>query len=101
MQNSKPSQFKILLSHNPDIISYEEELTGIDLVLSGHNHSGQINILGITLPMPTTRKWLTHGIFTLKNKTTLLLSSGIGASNTRIRIGTKFEIVSVELLPQG
>lgn len=36
----------VLLSHNPDIYPWAD-LAGVDLVLSGHTHGGQINLPGI------------------------------------------------------
>ncbi len=101
LKGSKNNQYKILISHNPDIISYTEDLNDIDLILSGHNHSGQINFLGFRLPMPTMRKWLTQGIYEISKTTKLLLSSGVGASETRLRIGTNFEILEIEIEPEN
>lgn len=91
---------KILLSHNPDIIDFIEDKDEIDLILSGHNHSGMIYFkpFGALLPMPTKYRWLTQGIFKIGNRTKLLLSQGIGYSTTRLRIGTESEICIVELI---
>lgn len=92
---------KILLSHNPDIIDFIEDKDEIDLILSGHNHSGMIYFkpFGALLPMPTKYRWLTQGIFKIGKRTKLLLSQGIGYSTTRLRIGTESEICVVELSP--
>lgn len=95
--NSK--QYKILLSHNPDIISYQQDLKNVDLILSGHNHAGQIDIFGIHLPMPSLRQWLVKGIYKITDNTTLLLSQGIGVGLSRVRLGTDFEICYVQLEP--
>jgi len=45
LAETQEDDFVILLSHNPD---YVEEITmnGIDLVLSGHTHGGQITLFG-------------------------------------------------------
>jgi len=99
--DAKTNQYKVLLSHNPDIISYNSELQDVDLVISGHNHGGQINIFGIHLPIPSLRQWLTHGVYNLDKHTKLILSSGIGVSGSRVRLGTKYEIVQIDLLPQN
>lgn len=90
---------KVLLSHNPDIIDFIEKKDDIDLILSGHNHSGMIYIkpFGAMLPMPTKYRWLTKGIFKIGKVTQLFLSQGVGNSSTRLRIGTESEICVIEL----
>jgi len=37
--------FVLLLTHNPDV-SMQQDTTGIDLVLAGHTHGGQITLFG-------------------------------------------------------
>ena len=37
--------FVILLSHNPDI-AMKQDTTGVDLIVSGHTHGGQITLFG-------------------------------------------------------
>lgn len=93
---------KILVSHNPDIIDFIEKDDQIDLILSGHNHSGQVYLpfYGPVLKMPSKYRWLTKGIFEKVNHTNtkLLLSQGAGYSTTRLRIGTESEVCLVELV---
>lgn len=99
---NKPSEhFRILLSHNPDIwefITYED---GIDLVLSGHLHSGQIHskFTGPVLPMPSKYRHHTKGLYKLNPKTSLLISQGAGYSATRFKIGVENEIMVINLSP--
>lgn len=85
---------KILIAHNPDTIDFIDEEDNISLVLSGHNHSGQIflPVIGPVLPMPTKRRWLTKGIFNINKNTKLFLSQGVGYSGSRLRINTESEI---------
>ena len=40
--------FKLLLSHHPDAFDQAAD-RGVDVVLSGHTHGGQINVLGRSL----------------------------------------------------
>ena len=41
-----PDSFVLLLSHNPDV-SMQQDTTGVDLILSGHTHGGQLNFFGL------------------------------------------------------
>lgn len=93
---------RILLSHNPEIFDFIKIDHSIDLILSGHTHSGQIMlpIIGPVLPMPVSRRWLTRGVFKLNEKTQLFISQGIGHSGTRLRIGTDNEIAIITLKPK-
>lgn len=38
--------FVLLLSHNPDV-SMQQDTRGVDLIVSGHTHGGQLNFFGI------------------------------------------------------
>ena len=40
-----PDSFVLLLAHNPDV-SMTQNMTGVDLILSGHTHGGQLNLFG-------------------------------------------------------
>lgn len=46
---SNPDDFILLLSHQPDVVM-EQSTVGIDLILSGHLHGGQITFFGILAP---------------------------------------------------
>jgi len=50
--------FVLLLSHNPDI-AMQQDTSGIDLILSGHTHGGQITFFGIWAPYFTIRSSIT------------------------------------------
>jgi len=49
--------FVLLLSHNPDV-SMQQSTEGVDLILSGHTHGGQITFFGF--PMYLLRGTVTH-----------------------------------------
>jgi len=97
--DASPGTKRILLSHNPDVIDFIKEEDNIDLLLSGHNHSGQIflPVIGAALPMPTKRRWLTKGLFQITKNTKLFLSQGVGYSGSRLRINTDAEICDITL----
>ncbi len=92
---------KILLSHNPDIIDFVKEEDSIDLILSGHNHAGQIKLpwIGMILPVPGKYKWLVHGVYQISKVTQLFVSQGVGFSGTRLRLGTEAEVCEITLHP--
>ncbi|MGE5403774.1 MAG: metallophosphoesterase [Candidatus Saccharibacteria bacterium] len=97
IRNAKPSDYVILLSHNPD---YAETLfsDNVDLVLSGHTHGGQIAFFGLWTPVNKSnygRKYLT-GLVQAPH-TQVLVSNGIGTVIVPIRFGARPQIVEITL----
>lgn len=97
---------RILLSHNPAIIR-EAARAGIDLVLSGHTHGGQINWrLLIGREDRKTYKWLrrrsrrlTRGHAQL-GSTQLYVNRGLGTVVLPLRYGCPPEITLLELVAE-
>jgi len=58
IENSHSDDFVLLISHNPDI-AMQQDTDGVDLILSGHTHGGQITFFGIWSPYFTFRKTIT------------------------------------------
>ncbi|MCL2436645.1 MAG: metallophosphoesterase [Clostridiales bacterium] len=52
--------FVLLISHNPDV-SMQQDTTGVDLILSGHTHGGQITFFGIWAPYFTFTGFTGYG----------------------------------------
>lgn len=75
--------FKILISHNPRIVSRIKSEHQIRLVLSGHTHGGQIHIFGYS---PYEK-----GKLKRMEQTTLLISNGYGTTALPLRLGAKAE----------
>ena len=50
--------FALLVSHNPDV-SMRQDTTGVDLIVSGHTHGGQVRFFGIWAPYFTVRSSIT------------------------------------------
>lgn len=48
-EHAREEDFTLLLSHNPDV-SMLYPMDKIDLMLSGHTHGGQVNVLGLYAP---------------------------------------------------
>ena len=90
--------YTILLSHRPELIDVYAE-HGIDLVLSGHTHGGQLRlpyIGGVVAPNQGFFPEYDAGLYTRGN-TNMLISRGIGTSKIPIRINNRPEILLVEL----
>ena len=79
LSDADPDSFKILVSHNPQIIGRLVPEHNISLILSGHTHGGQIHILGYS---PYKR----GGIKKVGNST-ILISNGYGTTSLPLRLG--------------
>ncbi len=84
---------KILLFHAPDDLDYAVEQK-MDLVLSGHTHSGQIWPFNFLVKLKF--KYL-YGLFKVEN-TNLYVSSGAGFWGPPMRLGSNCEIVKIKLV---
>ncbi|MBN1566487.1 MAG: metallophosphoesterase [Acidobacteria bacterium] len=91
--DARKNDFVILLSHNPD---YAEDLITdrIDLILSGHNHGGQVTLFGFWAPIVPSRygqKYRT-GLIDL-GLAKLIVSNGIGTITPPVRLFARPQIV--------
>jgi predicted MPP superfamily phosphohydrolase len=87
---------RILLSHTPDLLA-TAAAWDIDLMLSGHNHGGQIRlpVVGpILMPSRFSRRF-EQGFYRL-DRTLLYVGRGIGAKHP-IRYGCMPEIARITL----
>ena len=66
LADCKEDGFRILISHNPDIINKMSGKEQISLVLSGHTHGGQIRLF-------PSKKYLKGGVYKHSNMTLLLV----------------------------
>jgi predicted MPP superfamily phosphohydrolase len=92
IRNVDPANPKILLSHSPEIFE-EAAQCGVDLVLAGHTHGGQIFLVGYLrrmIPMDPALEYL-QGFFQ-KGKTLMYVSRGVGTQFLPFRLGVKPEI---------
>ena len=95
-------QFNILLSHRPELMDIYVE-SGVDLVLTGHTHGGQIRlplIGGIAAP--------DQGLFPkydsdihLENTTSMIVSRGLGNSIIPVRVFNRPELVVINLFNEN
>ena len=85
------ADFRILLSHSPDLF-YKAQRWGIDLMLSGHNHGGQIRfpLIGpVFMPSRYSRRF-DRGFFR-QNGTLLYVNEGVGGKHP-VRYGCPPEV---------
>ncbi len=88
--------YKILLAHEPLESSLDPNA---DLMLSGHTHGGQINVLGLTCYLMRYEAYFRFACLAGQKqigKTHLLVSRGIGWSKYPIRFGARSEIHYIE-----
>jgi len=93
LKRMNPHAPSILLAHSPEIFE-EASNDGIDLLLSGHTHGGQIFIvryLRKIFPLIDPALEFLDGFFQ-KGKTLMYVSRGLGASFLPFRLGVKPEI---------
>ncbi len=94
-QDLDEQKYSLVLDHEPNDYTQESE-AGMDLVLSGHTHGGQL------LPMKYISKLFniddqSYGLQKRKN-TTFLVSSGIGNWTIQFKTGTVAEYVVIDLI---
>ena len=97
----RSDRFQILIAHNPDYFP-DYCRWGADLVLSGHNHGGIVNIPflgGLVSPKCTLFPKYDAGRFE-QGKSTMLLSRGLGTHTFPVRLLNRAELLYVELLPE-
>jgi predicted MPP superfamily phosphohydrolase len=86
-----PADFHVLLSHSPDQF-YKAQRWGVDLMLSGHNHGGQIRLplVGpVFMPSRYSRRF-DRGFFR-QNGTLLYVNEGVGGKHP-VRYGCPPEV---------
>ena len=98
-----PPAFECVLVHNPDTIAQTlsaEMLRGIDLILCGHTHGGQIRIPGFGALLCSSVHWkkFEYGLYrNRKTGTRLLVTAGLGVTFIRRRIFCPPEAVIIDL----
>lgn len=91
---------RILLAHSPGLFK-QAQAAGIDLMLSGHTHAGQIRlplIGALHIPGQGFFPKYDHGLFTA-GKTKMIISAGLGETLVRLRFLSRPEIGLIELRP--
>ena len=85
--------FNLALVHQPSV--WEQTRNRVELMLCGHTHNGQIFPFNFLVRLQFR---YVHGLFA-KAGSTLYVSSGAGCWGPRMRLGSRNEIVMIELNP--
>jgi uncharacterized protein len=83
LRDTDPNSFKIFVSHNPEFNRKIKPEHGINLMLSGHTHGGQIRLFGFG---PYEK-----GTLKRENNQAILISNGYGTTGVPLRLGAKSE----------
>ncbi|CDZ35050.1 Putative metallophosphoesterase YkuE [Neorhizobium galegae bv. officinalis] len=85
----------LLMAHEPDIFPQVSER--VSLTLSGHTHGGQINILGWQPAAASQGSRRYPAGHYREGERDLIVSRGLGCSILPVRVGSRPEIVVIEL----
>ncbi|WP_042202149.1 metallophosphoesterase [Paenibacillus camerounensis] len=86
----------LMMDHQPTGFDIAAK-AGVDVLLSGHTHRGQI----------APNHWITRRLFELdwgyllKEKLHVIVSSGYGTWGPPIRLASRSELIKLEVLPEG
>ncbi len=92
IDNNIPS---IVLHHSPDGIEYFNKV-GIDLILAGHTHAGQIYPINLLAKLLYTYN---KGLYNYEG-TKIYVSQGVGTFGPPFRVGTSNEITLIKLVAE-
>ncbi len=95
VKDHQPSDYHIVLNHCPvysdSIAKMQGGDTKADLILSGHTHGGQLNIMGFAPFKPWGSGKYLKGMYH-QNNTRIYVSRGIGTTKLPIRFGARSEV---------
>ena len=97
-----PGTINILLAHEPSVTVLDRAAElGIDLVLAGHTHGGQLALETVHREFNLSRLIYRHTNGWYENRgAKLYVNRGIGTTGFPIRLGARPEITVFELTPQ-
>lgn len=88
----------ILMAHEPDYADRVIQHGGVDLMLSGHTHGGQIRLPMIgALYLPKLGRKYVEGLFSLGNDLQLYVNRGIGSVGVPFRFYCRPELTMITL----
>jgi len=95
LAGSSVDEFKLLLAHNP-VILRRAARAGVDLVLSGHTHGGQVSLRSERSPSGRPRRRLLKGL-ARQGETQIYVTRGLGTVVLPVRFGCPPEVSLLEL----
>jgi predicted MPP superfamily phosphohydrolase len=95
LAGSQADEMKLLLAHNP-IILRRAARAGVDLVLSGHTHGGQVSLRSENSASGRPRRRLLKGL-ARQGETQIYVSRGLGTVVLPVRFGCPPEVSLLEL----
>ncbi|MGH9880618.1 MAG: metallophosphoesterase, partial [Pyrinomonadaceae bacterium] len=95
LAGSSENEMKLLLAHNP-IILRRAARAGVDLVLSGHTHGGQVSLRSENSASGKPRRRLLRGL-ARQGATQIYVTRGLGTVVLPIRYGCPPEVSLLEL----
>lgn len=97
LEGTRSDDLMILVAHNPDFADVLPS-DKIDLMLCGHTHGGQVSLLGKWIPPwpgASKLKYLTGVVH--EERTTIIVSNGIGTVGPPVRVWAKPQIWEITL----
>jgi predicted MPP superfamily phosphohydrolase len=95
LAGAREDELKLLLAHNP-IILRRAARAGVDLVLSGHTHGGQVRLRSERNPAARPRRRLLKGLARYR-ETQIYVTRGLGTVVLPVRFGCPPEVSLLEL----
>ena len=102
IQAASPNDFVLLATHNPDV-TMVQDTSGIDLILSGHTHGGQITFFGILAPALLPRVITDNGQQFMSgwsksgDGTPVYVSNGLGKYQQVPRVFARPQVILITL----
>lgn len=95
LSGAREDELKLLLAHNP-IILRRAARAGVDLVLSGHTHGGQVSLRPERSTSGKPRRRLVKGL-AKRGETQIYVTRGLGTVVLPVRFGCPPEVSLLEL----
>ncbi len=95
LAGASEDEMKLLLAHNP-VILRKAARAGVDLVLSGHTHGGQVNLRSEQSEAGRPRRRLLKGL-ARQDETQIYITRGLGTVVLPVRFGCPPEVSLLEL----
>lgn len=100
IQGALEGDFILVLSHNPDVAE-SQSTKGVDWILSGHTHGGQVTLFGLWAPVvPSSYGQKYRSGLVQNGKTSVFVSNGVGTITPPIRLFARPQMILITLHPE-